>query len=188
METPPFSERWPDPARHPERPRCAADGCGVLEKGARGHADDKANRHDSPGCGTSRMPASTKGYQTRINALLRTYMDTNRTARKQGGTHLMDVGWNCTVALWRGIRKAARCAPEGLPSSKSLPPCRAITSPFRKMRKFRRSFSGGEPMIQYDWSNRLVDIMREIQASEAKVLKPKFIFPSSWTRWSAARR
>jgi len=69
------------------------------KKGARGHADDKANRHDSPGCGPSGMPASTKGYQTRINALLRTYMDTNRTGRKQGGTHLMDVGWNCTVAL-----------------------------------------------------------------------------------------
>jgi len=30
-------------------------------------------------------------------------------------------------------------------------------------------------MIQYDWSNRLVDIMREIQASEAKVHLPQLL-------------
>jgi uncharacterized protein (DUF4415 family) len=75
LEACPFAERSPNPARHPKRAGCTTDGCGVLEKGACRDSGGEATITIRLDADLLEWLRKQKGYQTRINAVLRSYMD-----------------------------------------------------------------------------------------------------------------
>jgi len=55
-----------------------------LEEGACGHPGGQANHHHRLDADLLEWLRTQKGYQTRINAVLRTYMDANPTSGRRG--------------------------------------------------------------------------------------------------------
>jgi len=162
-----FSERWSDPTRHRARSGRTADGCRLLEEGARGDADGQEDHHDPPGCRPVGMAAEPKGLSntnqcgapdlhggtwdrqrtelTRILWRFRTTADTSRPAPANGMRQCPSTRARLLRSRpggWLRVAAVGGAGPVGAKPSKGFSPTPPLPTLPASLQYLRRQTAG----------------------------------------------